>query len=181
MVLLRLVPWFNEGKVRTIIHSSVSTRLGTLRLLIQGLAHHESSVAPIIGWQVVKDLESRLHDDNMDLVGEAPESLTKIAVWPLGAATIAVSDALEYAQELLASANPMPRIRAAILMGTIAYHSELATTGSTTMIMNRIPSKKLRLYCREFLLLSWQAAEGGAGNKKIQLLSLTMDSEACKA
>ncbi|KAJ7643574.1 hypothetical protein FB45DRAFT_1052518 [Roridomyces roridus] len=73
-------------------------------------------------------VELTLHDKYTDVVEEALDSLIQIAFWLPGAQTIVASDALEHAQELVAGAHPIISVHAAVLIGTVACHSEVVTT-----------------------------------------------------
>ncbi|KAJ7641950.1 hypothetical protein FB45DRAFT_863020 [Roridomyces roridus] len=99
--------------------SDLGIRIATT-CLINALADCESCAPSIVTSNLVEKLASLLHvhDSNTWLIEEVLESLTAIAVWPLGAEAVAVSDALEYTEELLASDESIISIAAAVLLGT---------------------------------------------------------------
>ncbi|KAJ7633211.1 armadillo-type protein [Roridomyces roridus] len=112
--------------------SNAEIRVETTRL-IKALTSYDSFAAPTdVLNQVVEKLELTLHDKETDVV-EALDSLIQIALWLPGAETLVASDALESTQELVASTNPELGIRAAVLVSTIACHSELEATMASTI------------------------------------------------
>ncbi|KAJ7633204.1 hypothetical protein FB45DRAFT_1027305 [Roridomyces roridus] len=105
--------------------SNANIRLETAKL-ITALTSHDSFAAPAdVLNQVVKKLELALHDKDTVLVEEALNSLIQIAIWLPGAEAIVASNALEYAQELVASTNLELGIRAAVYGRRIGRGSNL--------------------------------------------------------
>ncbi|KAJ7641917.1 hypothetical protein FB45DRAFT_363360 [Roridomyces roridus] len=149
LTLFELEEGLENGILRSSFFAKIPQLLGSSNpdirretaKLIAVLARREASVGPIVALNLVQQLELMLHDNDTILVKNALESLTEIALWPLGAQAIAVSDALECTEGFLAS-RPSLRILAAILNDIIACHSEPAAE-ALIVKPNRFPFEQV--------------------------------------
>ncbi|KAJ7641918.1 armadillo-type protein [Roridomyces roridus] len=151
--------------------SNADIRMETARVITNLLRFDESLVVPVMELNLVEKLVSMLHDDNLYLVWKALDALTAIALWPLGAKAVAVSDALGYTEELLASPYVGLCMPAAVLLGTVSCHSGLPAATVAVIAksnpLTRIAAILVQGKCDELGKDSWTVSYGLRGLQRM--------------